>query len=74
VLMTDERGLPLSYTAVPANEKEYEPLSDLLLGVPADIVIADKGFWGGSYNERVLSQWVKLLTRAKVRTPKSTGR
>ncbi|HVC87717.1 MAG TPA: hypothetical protein VNC40_09870 [Gaiellaceae bacterium] len=26
VLLTDERGLPLGYTIVPANEKEYEPL------------------------------------------------
>jgi hypothetical protein len=25
VLLTDDRGLPLGYTIVPANEKEYEP-------------------------------------------------
>jgi hypothetical protein len=30
VLLTDDRGLPLGYTVVPANEKEYEPLADLL--------------------------------------------
>src|SRR5579875_383916 len=46
VLLTDSRGLPLGYTIVPANEKEYEPLADLLTGTPAEIVIADKGFWG----------------------------
>src|SRR5262245_4664301 len=34
VLVSDERGLPLGYTLVPANEKEYEPLADLLSGVP----------------------------------------
>ena len=46
VLLTDERGLPLGYTIVPANEQEYEPLADLLTGTPAEIVIADKGLWG----------------------------
>jgi len=34
VLLTDARGLPLGYTIVPANEKEYEPLADLLTGNP----------------------------------------
>ena len=52
VLLTDGRGLPLGYTIVPANEKEYEPLADLLTGTPAEVVIADKGFWGRDYNER----------------------
>jgi hypothetical protein len=28
VLRTDRRGLPLSYTLVPANEHEYEPMLD----------------------------------------------
>jgi len=36
VLLTDERGLPLGYTIVPANEKEYEPLADLLTGTAAE--------------------------------------
>src|SRR5215213_6517744 len=52
VLLTDERGLPLGYTIVPANEHEYEPLADLLTGTPAAVVIADKGFWGRGYRER----------------------
>jgi IS5 family transposase len=43
VLLTDERGLPLGYTIVPANEKEHEPLADLLTGTAAQLVIADKG-------------------------------
>src|SRR5206468_1001365 len=46
VLLTDARGLPLGYTIVPANEKEYEPLADLLTGTPAEVVIADKGSLG----------------------------
>jgi hypothetical protein len=40
VLLADERGLPLGYTIVSANEKEYEPLADLLTGTPAEVVIA----------------------------------
>ncbi len=48
VLLTDERGLPLGYTIVPANEKEYEPLADLVTGTPAEIVIADKGLSGAA--------------------------
>ena len=53
VLLTDGRGLPLGYTIVPANEKEYEPLADLLTGTAADVVIADKGFWGRDYTRRL---------------------
>jgi hypothetical protein len=49
VLLTDPRGVPLGYTLVPANEKEYEPLADLLTGTPAELVIADKGFWGRAF-------------------------
>jgi hypothetical protein len=48
VLLTDGRGLPLGYTIVPANEKEYEPLADLLTGTAAEVVIGDKGFWAGT--------------------------
>ena len=39
VLLTDQRGLPLGYTIVPANEKEYEPLTDLLTGTPAGLAV-----------------------------------
>jgi len=52
VLLTDSRGLPLGYTIVPANEHENEPLADLLTGTPAEVVIADKGFWGRDYQAR----------------------
>lgn len=68
VLLTDPRGLPLGYTLVPAGEKEYEPLADLLTGTPAKTVIADKGFWGRSYQARLAADNVQLLTPAKQRT------
>ena len=68
VLLTDVRGLPLGYTIVPANEHEYEPLVDLLTGTPSEIVIADKGFWGRGYHERLASTGTVLLTPNKTRT------
>jgi IS5 family transposase len=74
VLLTDERGTPLGYTIVPANEHEYEPLADLLTGTPAETVIADKGFWGRGYRERLASDGIVLLTPAKTRTAANAGR
>jgi Transposase DDE domain len=74
VLLTDRRGLPLGYTLVPANEKEYEPLADLLTGTPAEIVIADKGLWGRSYRERLAADDVRLLTPTRTRTAANLGR
>jgi IS5 family transposase len=74
VLLTDERGLPLGYTIVPANEKEYEPLADLLTGTPARAVIADKGLWGRGYRERLAADNVTLLTPDKTRTHSNLGR
>jgi Transposase DDE domain len=68
VLLSDARGLPLGYTVVPAGEKEYEPLADLLTGTPAAIVLADKGLWGASYQARLAASGVELLTPAKQRT------
>jgi Transposase DDE domain len=69
VLLTDARGLPLGYTLVPAGEKEYEPLADLLTGTPSELVIADKGLWGRRYRERLAANGVELLTPARKRTP-----
>jgi hypothetical protein len=74
VLLTDTRGLPLGYTVVAANEKEYEPLADLLTGTPAEIVIADKGFWGRGYRDRLAADGVTLLTPDKTRTATNLGR
>ncbi len=74
VLLTDERGLPLGYTIVPANEHESEPLADLLTGTPTQVVIADKGFWGRGYRERLAADGITLLTPAKTRTAANAGR
>jgi hypothetical protein len=74
VLLTDARGLPLGYTVVPANEKEYEPLADLLTGTPAAVVVADKGFWGRDYRARLAATGTRLLTPEKTRTATNDGR
>ena len=74
VLLTDARGLPLGYTLVPANEKEYEPLADLLTGVPAELVLADKGLWGRGYQARLATSGTELLTPAKQRTSGNEAR
>jgi hypothetical protein len=74
VLLTDERGLPLGYTVVPANEKEYEPLADLLTGTPAEVVIADKGFWGRDYAARLAACGTRLITPEKTRTATNIAR
>jgi hypothetical protein len=74
VLLTDERGLPLGYTIVPANEKEYEPLADLLTGTACEVVIADKGFWGRDYARRLAAAGTQLLTPNKTRTPATERR
>ena len=74
VLLTDERGTPLGYTIVAANEKEYEPLADLLTGTPATVVIADKGFWGRAYRDRLAADGVRLLTPDKTRTAANLDR
>ena len=74
VLLTDDRGLPLGYTVVPANEKEYEPLADLLTGTPASTVIGDKGFWGRDYKTRLAASGTALLTPDKTRTAANLGR
>jgi hypothetical protein len=74
VLLTDERGLPLGYTLVPASEKEYEPLADLLTGTDAEVVIADKGLWGRGYQQRLAANGVSLLTPDRTRTAANLGR
>jgi hypothetical protein len=74
VLLTDRRGLPLGYTIVPANEKEYEPLADLLTGSPSQVVVADKGLWGRAYQERLAADGICLLTPNKTRTADNIDR
>ena len=72
VLRTDRRGLPLGYTFVPANEKEYEPLLDLV--EQGETVIADKGLWGRAYNQKLESVEVQLLTPSRERTAANAAR
>jgi Transposase DDE domain len=67
VLVADQRGLPLGYTLVAANEKEYEPVADLLTGMQAAVLVADKGLWGRAYRARLASGGTDLLTPAKER-------
>jgi Transposase DDE domain len=74
VLLTDCRGLPLGYTIVPASEKEYEPLADLLAGTPTAVVIGDKGFWGRDYAARLAAIGTTLLTPNKQRIAENLGR
>jgi IS5 family transposase len=74
VLLTDEDGLPLGYTVVPANEHEQEPLADLLAGTKTEVVIADKGFWGRGYQARLAADGVRLLTPNKTRTAANLAR
>jgi hypothetical protein len=73
VLLTDS-GLPLVYTVVPANEKEYEPLADLLTGNPSAVVVAVKGFWGRHYAARHAAAGTELLTPDRTRTATSERR
>jgi hypothetical protein len=74
VLLTDLAGLPLGYTIVPANEKEYEPLADLLTGTPSAVVVADKGFWGRDYQARLAADGTCLLTPDRTRTAANLAR
>ena len=67
-------GSPLSYTLVPANEKEYEPVPDLLIGTEAQLLLADKGLWGRAYRARLASAGTTLVTPAKERTPANADR
>jgi IS5 family transposase len=74
VLVSDPRGVPLGFTLVPANEREYEQLADLLTGTPSEVVIADKGLWGRGYRERLAAAGTELLTPAKERTSANESR
>jgi hypothetical protein len=59
---------------VPANEHEYEPLADLLTGNSSEVVIADKGFWGRAYAERLAAEGIRLLIPHRQRTASNAGR
>ena len=68
VLVTDPAGVPVGYTLVAANEKEYEPVRELTTAHPGCTLIADKGLWGRQYAETLALQEVTILTPDRVRS------
>ena len=74
VLLTDPNGVPLGYTLVAANEKEYEPVRELTTAHPGCILIADKGLWGRAYAETLALQEVAILTPDRRRTADNLAR
>jgi hypothetical protein len=72
VLLTDERGLPLGYTIVPANEKEYEPLADLPTGTPAAVVIGARAS-GAATTTPVLPRTARRCSRRQRPAPLPTS-
>lgn len=68
VLLTDASGLPVGYTLVAANEKEYEPVRELTTSEAGCLLIADKGLWGRQYAETLRLQGVLIRTPDRVRT------
>lgn len=74
VLVTDPSGLPVGYTLVAANEKEYEPVRELTTAHPGCTLIADKGLWGREYRETLALQDVTILTPDRVRRADNLAR
>lgn len=74
VLLTDRHGLPLGYTLVAANEKEYEPVRELALGDSSETVIADKGLWGRKYAETLRLEGITIRTPERRRTADNAER
>lgn len=74
VLVTDRSGVPVGYTLVAANEKEYEPVRELTTAHQGCTLIADKGLWGVQYRETLALQDVTLLTPDRVRTADNLAR
>jgi len=74
VLVTDPAGVPVGYTLVAANEKEYEPVRELTTAHPGCTLIADKGLWGRAYAETLALQEVTILTPDRVRSASNLER
>ena len=74
VLLTDRLGLPLGYTLVAANEKEYEPVRELCLGERSESVICDKGLWGHEYAETLRLEGIVIRTPERARTAANAER
>jgi hypothetical protein len=74
VLLVDRKGLPVGYTLVPANEKEYEPVRELILADGSTILVCDKGLWGRQYAETLRLEGVLIRTPDRVRTAENLER
>jgi hypothetical protein len=74
VLITDPAGVPVGYTLVAANEKEYEPVRELTTAHRGCTLIADKGLWGREYRETLALQGVSILTPDRVRNADNLAR
>ena len=60
--------MPVGYTLVAANEKEYEPVRELTTAHTGCTLIADKGQWGREYAQTLALQDVTILTPDRVRS------
>ena len=74
MLVTDRNDLPVGYTLVAANEKEYEPVRELTTAHQGCTLIADKGLWGRQYAETLALQNVAILTPDRTRTASNLAR
>ena len=74
VLITDRVGVPVGYTLVAANEKEYEPVRELTTAQAGCLLIADKGYWGRAYAESLALQDVRIQTPDRVRSADNLAR
>ena len=74
VLVTDPAGVPVGYTLVAANEREYEPVRELTTSRAGCTLIADKGLWGREYRETLALQGVTILTPDRVRSADNLAR
>jgi len=74
VLITDRVGVPVGYTIVAANEKEYEPVRELTTAQAGCLLIADKGLWGREYANTLALQGVRIRTPDRVRSADNLAR
>lgn len=74
VLVTDRNGVPVGYTLVAANEKEYEPVRELTTAHKGCTLIADKGLWGREYRQTLALQDVAIITPDRLRTADNLAR
>ena len=74
VLLVDRKGLPVGYTIVAANQKEYEPVRELILADGSSVLVADKGLWGRQYAETLRLEGILIRTPERARSAANTER